>query len=54
VRPEHRPAVEAEVARLDRIVEEHWGGSVDRDRVSVADRQGVGGPGTEPWPPSNP
>lgn len=43
VRPEHRPAVEDELARLDATVAAAWGQSVDRDRASVADPQGIGG-----------
>jgi len=45
VRPEHRPALEEELRRLDADVEASWHGSVDHDRASVADRQGIGGPG---------
>jgi uncharacterized membrane protein len=44
VLPEYRPAVEDELARLDATVAEHWGSSVDLDRASHADRQGIGGP----------
>jgi uncharacterized membrane protein len=43
VRPEHRPAVEDELARLDATVSAEFGQSVDRDRASVADPQGIGG-----------
>jgi len=45
VRPEHRPALEEELRRLDADIEASWRGSVDHDRASVADRQGIGGPG---------
>ena len=45
VRAEHRPALAEELRRLDAAVAETWGDSVDHDRASVADRQGIGGPG---------
>jgi uncharacterized membrane protein len=45
VLPQHRAAVEDELARLDATVELHWGDSVDRDRAERADGQGIGGPG---------
>lgn len=48
VRPEHRAAVETELARLDASVEESWRGSVDRDLALLADGQGIGGPGATP------
>ena len=44
VRPEHRGAVRAEIARLDATVAAGFSGSVDRDRAGIADRQGMGGP----------
>jgi uncharacterized membrane protein len=44
VRPEHRAAVEEELARLDAVVEERWGRSVDFDIARAADGQGIGGP----------
>ena len=44
VRPEHRAAVEEELRRLDATVAEGWRDSVDLDRASAADRQGIGGP----------
>jgi uncharacterized membrane protein len=44
VRPEHRPAVKAEIARLDATVAAGFSASVDRDRAGIADRQGMGGP----------
>jgi uncharacterized membrane protein len=47
---QHRPAVEEEIARLDATVAERWTHSVDLDRASTADGQGIGGPGA----PSNP
>jgi uncharacterized membrane protein len=50
VRPEHVPAVEAELRRLDATVEGYWGRSVDLERASTADRQGIGGPGASGSP----
>jgi uncharacterized membrane protein len=47
VRPEHRPAVEEELARLDATVARSFGDSVDLDRASTSDPQGIGGR-TEP------
>jgi len=44
VLPDHRAAVEEELARLDATVAERWGRSVDLDRASTADGQGIGGP----------
>ena len=44
VRPEHRAAVEEELRRLDATVDDNWRDSVDLDRASGADRQGIGGP----------
>jgi uncharacterized membrane protein len=43
VRPEHRPAVEEELARLDATVLRNFGDSVDFDRASTPDDQGIGG-----------
>lgn len=43
VRPEFRRAVEEELARLDATVTARFGDSVDIDRASVPDRQGIGG-----------
>ncbi len=43
VRPEHRPAVEDELARLDATVESAFRDSVDLDRARIADPQGIGG-----------
>jgi uncharacterized membrane protein len=43
VRPEHRPAVEEELRRLDATVARAFEGSVDLDRASTADPQGIGG-----------
>lgn len=45
VEPEHRPAVETELARLDATIAEHWHDSVDLDLARTADGQGIGGPG---------
>lgn len=50
--PEHRAAIEDELARLDATIEEHWAGSVDLDRARTADGQGIGGPSSrEPAAP---
>jgi uncharacterized membrane protein len=43
VLPAHRPAVEEELARLDATVIRSFGDSIDLDRASVADAQGIGG-----------
>jgi uncharacterized membrane protein len=45
VRPEHRAAVEEELRRLDATVADGWRDSVDFDRASGADGQGIGSPG---------
>jgi uncharacterized membrane protein len=47
VRPEYRPAVEEELARLDVTVKRSFANSVDLDRANTADPQGIGGR-TEP------
>jgi uncharacterized membrane protein len=44
VRPENRPAVKAEIARLDATVAAGFSGLIDSDRAGIADRQGMGGP----------
>jgi hypothetical protein len=44
VRPEFRAAVKHELARLDGTVAQSFGDSVDFDRASIADTQGIGGP----------
>ena len=44
VRPEYRPAVDAELARLVATVATGFAGSVDKDLASAGDRQGIGGP----------
>jgi uncharacterized membrane protein len=43
VRPEHRPAVADEQARLDVTVARAYANSVDLDRANTADPQGMGG-----------
>ena len=48
VRPEYRPAVRDELTRLDATVTQSFGNSVDLDRASTADTQGIGGPRTRP------
>ena len=45
VRPGHRPAVDAEIAKLDATVAAGFAGSVDKDQAQARDRQGIGGPG---------
>ena len=42
VPPEHRAAVEEELRRLDANVAESWSDTVDLDRATVADSQGIG------------
>jgi uncharacterized membrane protein len=53
VRPEHRPAVEEELARLDRTVAQTFANSVDLDRANTADPQGIGGRTEPPDPQRN-
>jgi uncharacterized membrane protein len=48
VRPEYRAAVSDELGRLDATIRRSWGDSVDFDRASTADTQGIGGPRTQP------
>jgi uncharacterized membrane protein len=43
VRPEHRPAVEEELVRLEATVARTFADSVDLDRASTGDPQGIGG-----------
>jgi uncharacterized membrane protein len=43
VRPEHRAAVEDELTRLDATVVRSFADSVDLDRASIPDAQGIGG-----------
>lgn len=42
---DRRPAVDAELDRLDQTLAASFGGKVDHDRAVVPDRQGIGGPG---------
>jgi uncharacterized membrane protein len=44
VRPEHRPAVDTEIAKLDATITTGFAGSVDKDQARARDRQGIGGP----------
>jgi uncharacterized membrane protein len=44
VLPEHRPAVDEEVRRLDATVTAAYANSVDLDRARSRDHQGIGGP----------
>ena len=44
VRPENRPAVTAEIARLDATVAAGFSGSIDLEWAGIADGQGLGGP----------
>jgi uncharacterized membrane protein len=43
VPPEHRSAVDEELARLDATVASSFGDSTDLDRASIADPLGMGG-----------
>ena len=52
VRPEFRAAVKDELGRLDATVVRSFGDSVDFDRASTADTQGIGGPRTRAANPS--
>ena len=45
VPPERRPAVDAELARLDATVARRFAGTVDLDLANAADPQGIGGRG---------
>jgi uncharacterized membrane protein len=51
VLPQYRAAVRDELARLDATVQRSFGGSVDFDRASMADTQGIGGPRARPADP---
>jgi uncharacterized membrane protein len=44
VLPERQEAVLQELRRLDDVVREKWGGTVDLDLAREPDRQGIGGP----------
>jgi uncharacterized membrane protein len=48
VRPEYRAAVQDELIRLDATVQRSYANSIDFDRASIADTQGIGGPRTRP------
>jgi uncharacterized membrane protein len=48
VPPEHRSAVDDQLARLDATVADRWGGSVDLDLAGAAGPQGIGGPSAGP------
>jgi uncharacterized membrane protein len=54
VRPEPRPAVEEELARLDATVKRAFAKSVDLDRANTADPQGIGGRTQPPGPQRRP
>ena len=43
--PERRAQVHQEIKRLDATVAQSFKNSIDLDRASVADREGLGGPG---------
>ncbi len=43
VSPDHRPAVDEQLARLDATVTQAFGQSVDLDLARIADEQGIGG-----------
>ncbi len=43
VRPENRPAVDAEIAKLGPTIAAGFAGSVDKAQAAVGDRQGIGG-----------
>jgi hypothetical protein len=51
MRPEHRPAVEEELTRLEVTITRTFANSVDLDRANTADPQGIGGRTTPPGPP---
>lgn len=44
VLPQHRPAVDAEIAKLDATIATGFAGSVDADQARARGRQGIGGP----------
>ena len=44
VRPEHRPAVDTQIAKLDATTAASFAGSADSDQARARDRQGIGGP----------
>ena len=45
VLPERRAQVHHEIERLDATLAQSFNGSIDQDRASIADPQGIGGPG---------
>lgn len=45
MRPENPRAVSDEIARVEATAAHSFSGSIDRDRASTADTQGIGGPG---------
>jgi uncharacterized membrane protein len=50
VAADHQASVDAQLARLDATVAEHWGSSVDLDLARESGAQGIGGPSTRPGP----
>jgi len=54
VRPEHRPAVEEELTRLEMTITHSFANSVDLDRANTADPQGIGGRTKPPDRPGDP
>jgi uncharacterized membrane protein len=44
VLPEHRPAIDEELGRLDASVDRAFRGTQDLERARAADRQGIGSP----------
>ena len=47
---DYRPAVDEEMRRLDATVQATFGGSVDLDRATTANHQGIGGPHSQEEP----
>jgi uncharacterized membrane protein len=52
--PERRAQVRYELKRLDVTIAQSFKGSVDQDRASIADPQGIGGPGRLEYATSTP
>jgi uncharacterized membrane protein len=52
VHPDHRGAVDDQLARLDAAVATVWRDSPDIDLAGRSDRQGIGGPGSLAPPPA--
>jgi len=48
VLPEHRPAIDEELGRLEATVHRAFGRTEDLEGASIADRQGIGGPRSGP------